>query len=110
MIKLAEFASSAAALSLADYCKNQQLDVSVVVHSAQQAELWCAPEHAEQVMAELERFYQTLMHRGIRPRPGTGRKCQLLIWALPVYRAIGSSYGLKVAGSPIWSGYLLCLS
>lgn len=56
MIKLAEFASSAAALSLADYCKNQQLDVSVVVHSAQQAELWCAPEHAEQVMAELERF------------------------------------------------------
>jgi GlpG protein len=56
MIKIGEFASSAAALSLADYCKNQQLDVSVVVHSAEQAELWCAPEHAEQVMAELERF------------------------------------------------------
>ncbi len=56
MIKIGEFASSAAALSLADYCKNQQLDVSVVVHSAAQAELWCAPEHAEQVMAELERF------------------------------------------------------
>jgi GlpG protein len=56
MIKIGDFASSAAALSLADYCKNQHLDVSVVVHSAQQAELWCAPEHAEQVLAELERF------------------------------------------------------
>ena len=56
MIKIAEFASSAAALSLADYCKNQHLDVSVVVHSAQQAELWCAPEHAELVAAEVNRF------------------------------------------------------
>jgi GlpG protein len=56
MIKIADFASSAAALSLADYCKNQQLDVSVVVHSPEQAELWCAAEHQQQVMAELERF------------------------------------------------------
>ncbi|MBU1620276.1 MAG: rhomboid family intramembrane serine protease [Gammaproteobacteria bacterium] len=56
MIKIGDFASSAAALSLADYCKNQQLDVSVVVHSAEQAELWCASEHAELVVAELERF------------------------------------------------------
>ncbi|MCA1930200.1 rhomboid family intramembrane serine protease [Rheinheimera sp.] len=56
MIKIGDFASSAAALSLADYCKNQQLDVSVVVHSVDQAELWCAPEHAEQVVAEIERF------------------------------------------------------
>ena len=56
MIKIAEFTSSAAALSLADYCKNQQLDVSAVVHSADQAELWCAPQHAQQVEAELERF------------------------------------------------------
>jgi GlpG protein len=56
MIKIGDFASSAAALSLADYCKNQQLDVSVVVHSAEQAELWCAPEHAQLVLAELERF------------------------------------------------------
>lgn len=58
MIKIGEFASSAAALSLADYCKSRQLDVSVVVHSAQQAELWCAPEHAEHVLAEVERFLQ----------------------------------------------------
>ncbi len=57
MIKIGDFASSAAALSLADYCKNQQLNVSVVVHSAEQAELWCAPEHAQQVLAELERFF-----------------------------------------------------
>lgn len=56
MIKIGDFASAAAALSLADYCKNQQLDVSVVVHSAEQAELWCAPEHQAQVLAELESF------------------------------------------------------
>lgn len=58
MIKIADFASSAAALSLADYCKNQHLDVSVVVHSAQRAELWCAPEHAQQVALEVEGFLQ----------------------------------------------------
>lgn len=56
MIKIADLTSAAAALSLADYCKNQQLDVSVVVHSAEQAELWSAPEHAELVFAELELF------------------------------------------------------
>ena len=56
MIKIGDFASSAAALSLADYCKSQQLNVSVVVHSAEQAELWCEPEHVQQVLAELDRF------------------------------------------------------
>jgi len=58
MYKLTALNSAAAAQTFADYCLSQHWAVSVVVHNAQHAELFCDEADVIAVEAELQQFIQ----------------------------------------------------
>ncbi|WP_419569644.1 rhomboid family intramembrane serine protease [Rheinheimera sp.] len=64
MIKLLEIHSVQAAQLFASYCHSLKLQVSVVVQSAQQAELWCD----EQQQAEVEQLWLEFIQQPGHPR------------------------------------------
>ncbi|TXH95018.1 MAG: rhomboid family intramembrane serine protease [Rheinheimera sp.] len=62
MQQLAVLNSAAAAQTFADYCLTQGWSVSVVVHSAEHAEIFCEAADEPQVAAELQQFLQQPGH------------------------------------------------